>query len=277
MIYDCFPFFNELDLLEIRLNELDSVVDRFVLVEARHTFQNKPKTLYFDEHKQHYEKFLHKIDHIVIDHFPKFYFKKFRFTRPWDRSNMQKNAVALGLKNCKPDDIILISDLDEIPCADLVRKYASIPGVKAFEQILTNYFINCIMVECPNSVNIVKRNGLVYWKGTVMISYRDFKNYKTTRLMHDITDGSILAIENGGWHYSYIGQAADLLIKLHAFEHANEEKFKIHELNTDIIKEKIATGNGLFGTETRFELMDVSSEYPEYVKQNIDKFKHMIG
>ena len=66
MIYDCFPFFNELDLLEIRLNELSGVVDRFVLSEAELTHNGDRKPLYFNEHKDRFAKFADKIIHIIV-------------------------------------------------------------------------------------------------------------------------------------------------------------------------------------------------------------------
>ena len=67
MIYDCFTFFNELDILEIRLNELNQVVDKFVLVEANRTFTNQKKPLYFQENKTRYQQFLPKIINIIVD------------------------------------------------------------------------------------------------------------------------------------------------------------------------------------------------------------------
>ncbi|HZX73462.1 MAG TPA: hypothetical protein VFE57_03515, partial [Cyclobacteriaceae bacterium] len=78
MVVDCFTFFNELDLLEIRLNILNETVDRFVLVEATRTFQNNPKPLYFNENKKRFEAFLPKITHIIVDDYPWFFFKSKR-------------------------------------------------------------------------------------------------------------------------------------------------------------------------------------------------------
>ena len=67
MIFDCFTFFNELDILEIRLNEMAPMVDRFVLVEARKTFQGADKPLYFDQNKARFTPFLDKIEHVIVD------------------------------------------------------------------------------------------------------------------------------------------------------------------------------------------------------------------
>ena len=70
-VYDCFTFFNELDLLEVRLNELDGVVDRFVLCESPYTFRGQPKPLVFQENRARFARFLPKIEHVVVDDLPR--------------------------------------------------------------------------------------------------------------------------------------------------------------------------------------------------------------
>lgn len=134
MIYDCFAFFNELDLLEIRLNELDPVVDKFVLVEATRTFQKQPKPLYFEENKSRFKDFEHKIIHVVVDEYPNF-FSRFRIPTPMDYDNHQKNQIIRGLKDAKPDDVIIYSDLDEIPRAEKIMQYKDVPGIKIFSSL----------------------------------------------------------------------------------------------------------------------------------------------
>ena len=114
-IYDCFPFFNELEILEIKLNELYDHVDHFVLVECTETFSGKPKPLYFAENKQRFSRFLDKIIHIVVmEHFPT--------DIPWDRELYQKDQIMQGLTNCHDEDIIIIEDLDEIISAKKLPK-----------------------------------------------------------------------------------------------------------------------------------------------------------
>lgn len=73
MIYDCFLFCNELDVLEIRLNELNDVVDRLVLVESAHTFTKLPKPLFFEQNKLRFEKLLPKIEHVIVNNCPGFF------------------------------------------------------------------------------------------------------------------------------------------------------------------------------------------------------------
>ena len=116
MIIHAFPFFNELELLEIRLAELAPVVDRFLLVEATQTFTGKPKPLYFEQNKDRFAQYA--IEHVVIDPHPP------DVVTPWQRENyprhvMRERLCAMGLS---PTDIVLLSDLDEIPRAEAVAR-----------------------------------------------------------------------------------------------------------------------------------------------------------
>ena len=102
MIYDTFIFFNELDLLTIRLNILDGAVDKFVLVESTKTFQGTNKPLFFNENKEKYLKFSKKIIHIIVDDMP---------TRAsaWEREYFQRDGILRGLSKCSNSDLIIIS------------------------------------------------------------------------------------------------------------------------------------------------------------------------
>lgn len=115
MLYDCFTFFNELEILEIRLHELDRVVDRFVLVEATRTHSGEPKPLYYDENKRYFSRWKTKIIPIIVDDMPE-------SDNPWTRERYQRDAIGRGLHQCSPDDTILISDVDEIPAAQRVKQ-----------------------------------------------------------------------------------------------------------------------------------------------------------
>lgn len=169
MIYDCFAFFNEMDLLEIRLNTLNDVVDKFVLVEATRTFQKKEKPLFFEQNKERFKPFLHKIEHIIVDEYPGF-FAKWRVPKTWDYDDHQKEQILRGLKNAKPDDVIIVSDVDEIPRPELVLEYAKKPGIKVFQQKLFYYYLNCFVNRYPEPIPLV--DGYMPWYGTVMLNYK---------------------------------------------------------------------------------------------------------
>jgi len=135
MVIDIFPFFNELDLLEIRLNILNDYVDKFVICEATETFSGKPKPLYFKENEERFAKWKDKIVHYVVDDFPndkEIYDKAIKSPNTgnkehwWVREFYQKESAIKALSFCKEDDIIMVSDVDEIPNPNILKeiKYA---------------------------------------------------------------------------------------------------------------------------------------------------------
>ena len=115
MIYDVFNFFNELELLEIRLHELDDYVDRFVLVESTSTFQNNPKKLYYEENKEQFKQWHHKITHVIIDDSP-------QTTDTWAVETFQFNAATRGLQDLKPNDTVIWCCADEIANKNAVQQ-----------------------------------------------------------------------------------------------------------------------------------------------------------
>ena len=118
MIYDTFLFFNEFDLLDIRLHELDAVADKFVLVEATRTHSNQTKPLYYAENRERYAAFHDKIIHVVVDDTPD-------TADAWAIERFQRDAILRGLTRCRPDDLILMSDVDEIPRCRAVQEAAA--------------------------------------------------------------------------------------------------------------------------------------------------------
>jgi beta-1,4-mannosyl-glycoprotein beta-1,4-N-acetylglucosaminyltransferase len=286
MIYDCFTFFNELDLLEIRLNILDKTVDKFVLVEATKTHQGKEKPLYFNENKKRFEKFLPKIIHVIVDEYPEYEGKS-----AWVLEHHQRNNIMNGLKDCKPDDVILISDADEIPAPNKILEYKNKNGIKIFRQRMYYYYINCSNAS----------NGDSYrWNGTIMLNYKDmmkpqdYRNIgiKTTILFHpkliyktygyfwklyhlDIKGIKIRFIKDGGWHFSYLGGVETIIKKLEAFAHTeyNKEKYK----DAKAIEIAIEKGDDIFGREFSYHFVQLDNTFPLYILENLDKYSHLIN
>jgi beta-1,4-mannosyl-glycoprotein beta-1,4-N-acetylglucosaminyltransferase len=239
MLYDCFTFFNELDILEIRLNVLKDVVDKFVLVEATLTHQGKPKPLYFADNKARYKEFEDKIIHIVIDKYPPYEGKS-----AWTLERYQRDMIAKGWDNCKEDDVILVSDVDEIPNPETIKAYQGKPGVFVLRQNMYYYFINCLNVS--NSRNFK-------WDGTVMCKFKYHLKPMDLRKIIYIQPGTyherflpriytkyllwrwqlihlkkVKCIDNGGWHFSYLGGVQMIIKKVESFAHAeyNKDEYK---------------------------------------------------
>lgn len=281
MVYDGFAFFNEFDLLDIRLRELSPVVDKFILVEATKTFQKKPKPLYFNENKHLYKEFEDKIIHIVVDEYPNF-FTHWRIPRTWDFDNHQKEQILRGLKDAKPDDVVIISDLDEIPLASKVLEYKNVPGIKVFEQFLSFFFVNniCTFLSQSTEERIpapTNRAGFGFWRGSVMMNVRDLGTVQNARRMRDAADDQIVLIHEGGWHFSYMGGIDKIIQKIESWTHKeyNKPEFKDREH----IKKSILSGNSLFDNFTKFQVVSIEDSrypFPKAIAQQPDKYKNLI-
>ncbi len=197
MVYDCFNFFNELDILKIRLNELEDVVDKFVLVEGTVTFSGKKKDLYYSKNKSLFQKFNHKIIHIIVRDNP-------ATQNPWEIEQFQFNAIKRGLKGLKDTDTVLLSNVDEIPRANKINEYKGTQNKNtAFNQVLSYYYLNLVANR--------------KWKGTRMFSYKNLKTIDDIySLRHSKED---LIINDGGWHFSYLGGVEQIQKKINAYSH----------------------------------------------------------
>ena len=191
-IIDCFIFYNELDMLELRLNELYDVVDHFVLVESTKTFVRNDKELYFENNKERFSKFLDKIIHIIVkDNIPV-------SADPWDVEHHQRRCIDNGIiqLNLKNDDIIIITDVDEIPDSKTllhVKNNKLINGAYVLEYDLYYYNLYCKMKD--------------KWKHPKIINYYYYRNHYNSDPERVRSEGMLTlpVIKNGGWHLSFFG------------------------------------------------------------------------
>ena len=274
-VIDCFAFFNEVEILEIRLNELSEVVDQFILVEGTRTFQKKEKPLYFEKNKDLFKPFLDRITHVVVDSWPGF-FHKFRVPNFFDYENYQREFALKGLQGLPKDTNIIFSDVDEIPKASEVARYKDSDEIKIFEQRFYNYWLNnlCIFYDTqgkdlPAQKN---KNGLGLWRGSVMVPIWRIQTIKKTRLFRDLQSGPINLIEEGGWHFSYIGDVARVKKKLEAYSHS-EYNVSLEDLEM-LMKEGT---NVIPDEETKFKLERIDESYPNYLRSHQEKFSNLIG
>ena len=147
-IIDCFIFYNELDLLTYRFNVLNNIVDYFIIVESTHTFIGKEKKLFFNENSHLFENFRNKIIHIVVDDFP-YKFPNIDTSRSeqWVNESFQRDCISRGLNklSLQNDDVITITDLDEIPdpCTlNKIKKGDIIVDINILQMDLYYYNLN---------------------------------------------------------------------------------------------------------------------------------------
>lgn len=281
MLYDCFIFFNELDLLEIRLNELDGVVDKFVLVEADRTFQNTKKPFIFEENKERFSKYLHKIIHIKLTKYPLFIPVINPFS-PWKIEFFQRDSVVNGLVNCKPDDIIMISDVDEIPNPEVIKNQLEkgVHKIYGLKMDMFMYYLNNKLTYDGGSNMSKEESKDGIWHCTALLPYKLLKKkpYRIRKtIMRTKRKGEVYEIiPNAGWHFTYVGGAKKIVEKLESFSHTeyNLEEFK----NIDKISELIKKGKDLFGRDMEFEVVDLSYNLPKYLKTSEaqQKFKDLF-
>lgn len=279
-IYDCFAFFNEMDLLELRLRELWDTVDHFVLVEATRTFQKQPKPLFFQENRARFKEFESKIIHIVVDKYPTFW-TKFRPVTTWHYDNHQKEGILQGLKGAAPDDLIIVSDLDEIPLPEKIRECANRPGIRVFEQFQSYYFLNyvCTRIHDYGGKAVAQRNrdGFGRWRGSVMLEKKLISTIKDTRNFRDEEGPHIQVIRDGGWHFSYMGGIEKIIYKIQSWTHAEYNKPEFG--SKEAVIKNVLEGRDLFGEDMRYELFDIdtpSLPFPTEIKKNRARWAPML-
>jgi len=255
-IYDTFIFYNELDLLELRLNELYKTVYKFVIVESTLTHSGQKKKLYYNENKKRFKKFEEQIIHIIEDISTPFF-------DSWLRENAQRNAIIKGLQDCNDDDIICISDVDEIPNYKKLLEYNKNLGIVNLEMNLYCYYLN-------------NKNIYQTWHHGKIIPYDLLKKRKKTitdiRMIHETEE--LLSIKDGGWHFSFIGGINNIINKLNNYAHQefNNEYYKDYKR----IEENIKLGKSILEDKKMFEVEEIGNTYPEYLINNFEKFKNYI-
>lgn len=243
MKVDCFTFFNEFDTLKIRLEELYEVVDRFVLVESNKTFRGQAKPYYFSENKHLFKKYLDKIKIVKLTDNNTFS-TDYRY-EPWEREYWQRNQIMQGLDDCSDDDIVFISDVDEIPNRNTVKEL-NFNEMISIELIGFSYSIN-MHDNCYYTIKAVKKS-----------------NISTPQQIRTTPPENV--IKNGGWHFSSLGDEHYISHKLSSFSHW--ELDTPDRNNPELIKQRMLAGEDMIGDGRKYTRLIVDDSWPEEVKNN---------
>ena len=283
MIYDCFQFFNEIDVLLIRLNTLKDIVDKFVISEATVTFSNNPKPLNLKENWELVKEFEDKIIYKVVDDTPVGY--------SHDMDQFQKNAVGRGLTDAKDDDIIIFSDLDEIPNPDTLRTVIEKIKANKNDDASLVYHLAQRMFYCYLNMEEVTGKLLSFtgefegvehnmWLGAKVIRYDVLQ--KRGIELYDLRRAEAkeygVRVDNGGWHFGYMGghnvqSVADRVAdKVRSAAHQEVNKKSVLKEAVDNIND----GRDMFGREARFVRVSIDDSYPMYVREHQKELSHLI-
>jgi beta-1,4-mannosyl-glycoprotein beta-1,4-N-acetylglucosaminyltransferase len=277
MLYDCFPFFDELDRLEIRLNVLNEIVDRFVLVESPLTHHGQDKPLFYAENQARFAPFRDKIIHVVSENPPPAP-RMDEAAQIWRFENFQRDAVMRGLADCRQDDVVLISDVDEIPDPAKVAAWRDTPGIKVFEQQMMYYYLNMRCWTKP------------VWRGTrmgrladLLDPAQDLRPYAgisfsrkglPTYFRH--CDGP--RVKGGGWHFSYCGGAEAIMKKMRSIAEtqAGELADRVAAADFASIRRAVVRGRDIYGRGKLFYVVVDLKELPQYVQKNAEAYRGLI-
>ena len=293
-IFDCFMYFDEEQVLDLRLNVLYQNVDYFVIVESIYNHKGEKRNLLFNSQK--FEKFSDKIIYLVYDKIPQLVnpIKETDNEQEKDgkyimnalyRENAQRDFILEGLKSAKKDDLILISDVDEIPKLSSVNLNQIKNEIILFKQDMFYYKYN---LSLPNfkwtGTKAVKKKNLVSPQWLRNVKDRKYPFYRIDTFFSDKKYIDIKIINDGGWHFSNIKSPEMIEHKLRSYLHHREfdqVSLSIEEIN-ELVKKKQAiydlrvdkrvnkVGNGVI--LENFEM----KKLPNHINDNIDKYKNWL-
>ena len=288
-IFDCFMYFDEEVILETRLNILDPYVDYFVIVESKFNHKGERRTLKFQ--KENYQKFKSKIKYVVIDVLPpnlekiqendEGIRKEHKFiNNAIKRENFQRNFIERGLIDANKNDLILISDVDEIPNLKELNLSSVKEKIIIFEQIMTYYKFNLALpnFKWHGTKGCLKKN----LKSPQWLRNVKSKKYSLLRLdilFSEKRYNNVKFIKDGGWHFTNIKTAKEIEHKFKSYLHHRE--FELSNINLNDIKKIISNKVAIYdlsvdqrdikiGNGKKLVNLD-DNKLPEYVIKNKHK------
>ena len=288
-IFDCTTFYNEKLLMDIRFNILNDYVDKFIVVESHYSHSGNKKNLNFKI--EDYPKFKNKIEYIVIENEPENLIKDLELLKqPHNkrinsiiRIEQSYNFMMSGISSASDEDLIMISDNDEIPNLQSDDFIDSKNNYYIFEQFFFYYKFNLLYDQ-------------ILWHGTKACKKKKLKNFSLIRnlknkkypfwridtLFNDLKQINLKIIKNGGWHFTNLKKPEELFDKLSNFGHHDE--FELSGLTLNDIKNKIKNKEVFYNHKldkknmnkwnSSYKLKKIKNDLlPTYLKNNITKYK----
>jgi len=293
-IFDCFMYFDEDIVLDVRLNYLDKYVDQFVIIESEYNHKGEKRTPLFNIDK--FKKFENKIKYILKNEIPpgienikaddnKSEIYRKSIFNAWKRENLQRNQISEGLSDAQEEDWVIISDLDEIPNLSEIKLKDINDNFVFFKQDMMYYKFNlrlenyiwvgskaCKMknLESPQWIRDIKDRKYSWWRVDTYFSKKKYNN--------------ILLVENGGWHFSYLKNPKDIEKKLKSYLHHID--YDLNPVGEKGIQEMINNKKAIYNIkadqkENKFDGTNKLNKIninllPSYILENKDKLKDWI-
>ena len=261
-------YFDEDLVLDIRLNTLKDEVDKFIIVEATKDHSGKEKKLNFKF--ENFPKFNNKIQYVVVDDLPvNVQSPRKGWHENHARDQFQRNAIERGYREFQEDDLIMISDIDEIPDPKKIKEFNIKNKYACFFQKNFQSKINLLNVSNED------------WPGTKICQKRYLKSPQWLRdlkvkkkFFWKIFTKKVQVIKNGGWHFSFLKDAESIRNKIISYSHQEYNTKEFTDI--DLINKKISSGEDLFQRKINYRKIEIDNSFPDYIVKNKEMFKKWI-
>lgn len=279
MIYDCIPFFNELDILKLRMHIMSPYVDKFVIEEAALMFSGEPKPMIFADNRKMFAEFEDKILYVAVEDSPS------DIATTHERDRFQKNQLIRALAGCSPEDIIIFSDVDEIPNPKVLKEIIeNFDASKVYH--LAQRMFYCFLNMEEISGNLLSITGEFpgvnkkQWLGTKVCSFGKLPKEGIVYLREVSPEAKeSIRVADGGWHFGYMGGNGEKNVarriseKVQAAAHQeyNESKYLTEAVD------RLLCGGDIFGRNAKFIRVEVDESYPDYLREHIEEYNYLIA
>lgn len=243
MIYDCFTFFNEVELLRIRIDYLSKVIDKFVICESNYTHAGNKKDLCFPGDLKQNKKIIYLVDDSMPNN-----------GKAWDNENHQREYLRNGLTDLKDDDFLIIGDLDEIPSVDGIKDSMAYDKLTIFRHKTFYYYLNTYSLDWNGAKGLFGK----WFRYSFNKSPQKVRDYWLT-----ISSQEILS----GWHWGYLGGIDKVRYKMENLAHQENN-------SVEIIGKTISDIDRMIDCKGRpMKVIDIDNSFPEIICNNIDRYK----
>jgi len=281
-IYDCFCYFDEDLILELRFETLWEFVDYFVISEAAYSHAGASRKLHFDINR--FTKYESKIRYLPLHERPA------GENDSWKNENFIRNNIVHGLYDANPNDLIIISDLDEIPNPHRIAAYHPKYLRGDFKQRYYSYYFNNYRIgEVDANGKLIP--GSEIHEGSKITTFRhfvDFFNsnassvriYKSHGLFRSLRRSwfkrfQIQPITDGGWHFTWIYDMSGIVRKIESTAH--QEFNKPYYKDPERIRSHILAGRDFHIPNSRYQLQNLDEQFPDYLREHRDRFNAFLA
>ena len=293
-LFDCTTYYDEELIIDLRLNMLNQYVDKFIICEAKFSHSGRKKKLNFDINK--FKKFKDKIIYLVVDQQPKNIFnvldsdtKEQRgeklILNGMARDYFQRENLSRGISESDDDDLILISDLDEIPNLKNINLSKINNQIIIFEQKMFYYKLNLFYKDYIwQGTKAVKKKNFISPQWLRNIKGKIYAKWRLDVLFSKKKYTNLLFIKDGGWHFTCLRTPEELEKKLLNFAHHyefEESGLKLNDIKKLLDEKRVMYDHTIdqkgYKWSGKSILQNINADLlPEYVASNIEKYKDWL-